>query len=81
MSDTFDGVFFITITGAIIGFLGLLIKQCFKSKCTDAVFCWGLINIKRDVITEEKENEFNIEHGIINDDNSPNQRVNRNNPL
>ena len=82
MSDTFDGVFWVTITGAIIGFLGVFIKQCFKSKCTDAVFCWGLVNVKRDVVTEERESEFNIQHGIINDDSSPtNQRVNRTLPL
>ena len=34
MSDTFDGVFYITITGAIIGFLGLLIKQCLDNDGT-----------------------------------------------
>ena len=70
--NAFDGVFWITISGAIIGFLGLAIKQCFKSKCSSVRLCFGLINIQRDVNAEEKIEEYQIDHGIINNQSSRN---------
>ena len=73
--NAFDGVFWVTISGAIIGFLGLAIKQCFKSKCSNVNLCFGLINVQRDVIPEEKENEFNIEHGVIDETRSCNNNA------
>lgn len=58
---TFDGTFFITITTILIGFLGLSVKYCLKSKCSKFKCCFGLIDIDR---TVELEND--IENNISN---------------
>ena len=62
--DTFDSVFFITLSAALFGFLGICIKGLLKSKCSDTDLCYGLIKIKRDTVAEVEENEFEIEHGV-----------------
>lgn len=58
---TFDGTFFITITTILIGFLGLSVKYCLKSKCSKFKCCFGLIDIDR---TVKLEND--IENNISN---------------
>jgi len=57
--NTYDGTFFITITTIIIGFLGLSVRYCLKSKCSKFKCCFGLIDIDR---TVELEND--IENNI-----------------
>lgn len=57
--NTYDGIFFITITTIIIGFLGLSVRYCLKSKCSKFKCCFGLIDIDR---TVELEND--IENNI-----------------
>jgi len=51
---TFDGVFFITITTIITGFMGLSIRYCMKSKCDDVNICFGLFKIHRRVELEQE---------------------------
>ena len=70
--NTFDAVFFLTLSTAILAFLGLALKSCFKSKCSNVNLCCGLINVQRDVITEENIHDFDIEHGIINNQSTRN---------
>lgn len=53
--NTYDGTFFITITTIIIGFLGLSVRYCLKSKCSKFKCCFGLIDIDR---TVELENDM-----------------------
>ena len=57
--NTYDGTFFITLTTIIIGFLGLSVRYCLKSKCSKFKCCFGLIDIDR---TVELEND--IENNI-----------------
>jgi hypothetical protein len=52
--DTFNGYFFLTLTGIIIGFATIVVRQCYSSKCSHCNICFGLINIDRDVQGEEK---------------------------
>ena len=52
--DTYDGVFFITISTLLFGCLGLCIKYCLRSKCDNINLCFGLITVHRDVKTEEE---------------------------
>ena len=56
------------MSGIIVAFLTVVLKMCLKSKCTDVDIC-QILKIKRDVILEEKKNEFNIEHRIYDNDN------------
>ena len=68
--NTFDAVFFLTLSTAILAFLGLAIKSCFKSKCNSVSLCCGLINVQRDVNAENQIEEFNVENGVIDDTRS-----------
>lgn len=35
-----------------VGVIALIVRYCFKSKCTDIQCCYGLISIKRDITSE-----------------------------
>ena len=70
-STTFTDVFWLTLSASILGFLGLVMKQCFNSKCTEMNICCGLVSIKRDIENEIKIQEFNVEHGIVSSDQIP----------
>ena len=59
--QTFDAVFFVTIATILIGFFGLIVKYCLKSKCEDISFCWGCCNIKRRVDLEVQEEMKELE--------------------
>jgi len=51
-------IFWISFVGTSSGLLIKLASMVFKSKCSECSFCG--ISVKRDVILEEKENEFEI---------------------
>ena len=55
-----DALFFLSITTILTGFTLKLFSICLKSKCKDCNLCFGLLSVKRDVILEEKEHEFDI---------------------
>ena len=61
MTDYSEG-FWITLTGLVIGFMGLTIKFCLKSKC-DRVECL-CFKIHRAVDLEEQIEERQIDLGI-----------------
>ena len=48
----------------------LMLKLCFKSKCSEISCCFGLIKIKRDVEIERKIEDTEIKHNINNDINN-----------
>jgi len=48
-----DSAFWLSITTIIIGSTALIIKTCYKSKCSNFKCCCGLIEIKRDTAVEE----------------------------
>ena len=65
--DTYDAVFFISIGTLIIGFFGLVIKTCLRSKCEHFSLCYGLITVDRRVDLEMQEDLARIEHGLSQD--------------
>jgi len=54
--------FWVAFVGTIIGFLGLSLKMCLKSKCDSIEFC-GL-KIHRNVQAEIDEEKYEIEHQV-----------------
>jgi len=51
-------IFWISFVGTASGLLIKLASMLFKSKCSECSFCG--VYVKRDVVLEEKENEFEI---------------------
>lgn len=49
-----------------VGLLALVVKYCFRSKCTEVTFCYGALEIKRDT---KQEDEGKI------DDQSPQRSI------
>ena len=58
----YDGVFFISIATIIVGFLGLSVKYCLKSKCERFSVCFGLFEIQRrvDLVVQEEMAQFEM---------------------
>ena len=50
--ETFNDFFFITIGGAVIAFLGVSCRLCYKSKCKNVRLC--CLEIQRDTLVEEQ---------------------------
>ena len=61
--DTFDAVFFVTISTLVCGAVGLVVKYCLKSKCDDINLFYGFIRIHRDVKAEVELEERELELG------------------
>ena len=55
----------IIILGIGTGFLGLMLRYAFKSKCDRVNLCCGFVNIHREVEQEENDIE-NIQNQSIN---------------
>lgn len=62
--NTFDAVFWITITTIITGSIGLALKYCLKSKCDNVSCCWGGLAIHRNIDAETEEEMKAMELGI-----------------
>lgn len=62
MGELYSEGFWITLTGLIIGFLGLTIRACLRSKC-DEVACCGC-RIHRAVEVEERLEEAGVPQNI-----------------
>jgi hypothetical protein len=67
MTDYSEG-FWITLSGLVIGFLGLSIRMCLKSKCDQVDFC--CLKIHRAVEMEEQIEEKQLDYGMYDKDNS-----------
>jgi len=65
--NTFDGTFWITMGGISIGFFGLVLRLCYKSKCKQIECC--CLKIIRDTENEEKIDELNIVRTETKDNN------------
>lgn len=71
--NTFDDTFFISITGILIGVLGLSIRFCYRSKCY-RIEC-GCIKIYRDTDDEKEIDEMNIQyHGDEEEENKDEEK-------
>lgn len=66
--DTFDAVFWITISTLACGSFGLVVRYCLKSKCDNINICYGLVNVHRDVKLEVEEEMKEMELGINSDE-------------
>ena len=55
--DEFNSVFFTGMGTMLFGFLALLIRYAFLSKCDSVSLCGGLIQIHRRVDLEEQKEE------------------------
>ena len=51
--DDFNSVFVITVGTMIFGFLGIVLRYAFLSKCDNVSICFGLIKIHRVVQIED----------------------------
>jgi hypothetical protein len=49
-----DGVFYLSLGTLVCGGVGLLIKTCYKIKCSEVNCCYGLISFTRDIDDETK---------------------------
>ena len=47
----------IIILGISTGFLGLMLRYAFKSKCDRVICCFGLVKIHREVEQEDRDIE------------------------
>lgn len=53
--NEFDSVFWITLATLLTGFIGLTVKYCLKSKCSNIRICYGCLEIDRAVELEQNE--------------------------
>ena len=58
MSETLDGVFYMSLATLAFGSIAMCIRMCYKSKCNE-IKCCGCIKIKRDVEIEREEDLIN----------------------
>jgi hypothetical protein len=58
--NTFDDTFFISITGILVGVVGLSIRFCYRSKCYRIEL--GCLKIYRDTEDEKEIDEMGIEY-------------------
>ena len=49
--DTFNDLFFMTLGGAFLTFMGVSCRLCYKSKCKNVKMC--CLEIQRDTLVEE----------------------------
>ena len=61
--DNFNSVFFLSLATLTFAFLGIVLKYCLRSKCSDISLC-GVIHIKREVDLEVEEELKQMEMGI-----------------
>ena len=54
--------FWVFLVGTSAGILGVILKLCYDSKCSDIECC--CIKIRRDIGKEVEEDRFKIEHNI-----------------
>jgi len=65
--NSIDAVFFLSLAGLLCTSVTLLIRYCYKSKCTEfECFCFKL---KRDTLTEKEEDI------MFNGNNSPKNNI------
>jgi len=54
--------FWVFLVGTSAGIVGIILKLCYDSKCSDIECC--CIKIKRDIGKELEEDKFKIQHNI-----------------
>ena len=74
MSDL-NSTFIITMTSLLLASFGVMLRLCFKSKCSDVNICCGLLKFKRNVDDEIKIEQIKIEHNIKDEDDVEKQQI------
>jgi hypothetical protein len=69
--NTFDAVFFITITTIIAGSFGLVVKFCLKSKCEEVDCFYGFLKFNRRVELEVQEELVAMNNRVRANTNTP----------
>jgi hypothetical protein len=72
--EIFDDTFWLTLSGIIVGVLGILIRYCFLSKCDNVSVCFGILKVHRAVELELPNVENDLEeqyHGNEEKSNVP----------
>jgi hypothetical protein len=64
MFEDLNGIWLLTAGGMLFGFLGLILRYAYKTKCDNIDICWGLVKIHRDIQTEATIERTQIENGI-----------------
>lgn len=61
-----DAAFWVSIATLTIGAYRFSISQAYRSKCSNFKMCWGLLDIKRDVVVEQQldQRAMDIEEGV-----------------
>lgn len=57
MSLLNDPVFWVSIATLVVGAYRFSLTQMYRSKCSNFKLCWGLLDIKRDVVVEQHIDE------------------------
>lgn len=57
--ETFDDIFWLTISGSFFGFLAVMLRACLKSRCTRISFC-GL-ECNRDLSKEVDTSDIKLD--------------------
>ena len=57
--ETFDAVFWLTISGSFFAFMAVVLRACLKSRCTNISMC-GL-NCKRDLSRDVDTDDIKID--------------------
>ena len=52
-------VFFTSLSAFVLSLMVLILKVCFKSKCSDVSCCWGAIKVHRSVELESQNISMN----------------------
>jgi hypothetical protein len=61
-------VYSLSIAG--LGFFGLVVRYCFRSKCSEVSCCFGLLKIERDIEHEVAEEQIEATNQKIYRQNS-----------
>ncbi len=64
MSDIGTTFIYLAIGSMGITLTALILKYVLKSKCSHISLCWGFLSCDRNVVLEEKLDEFKVNHGI-----------------
>ena len=62
-----DAAFWVSIATLTIGAYRFSLSQAYRSKCSNFKMCWGLLDIKRDVIVEQQidQRAMELEEGHV----------------
>jgi len=67
-----EDITLISLVSLIFGFVILLCKMIYKSKCSDCEICFGMFKIKRNIDKEIEKEKYNIDHNINSNDDLEN---------